>query len=145
MGILFGFLSLAGAVTLARGTFGAQTAAGRVAVAVIFGILLVVVITGWNVAIRRPARLQVTEDAIRYVQRNGQVSSLSRQSGDELRFVLTRRGPRFWTFGLTITGTDAVIALAYFSRHAIREACRARGWRIDDRVSSRKGVSKAHG
>ncbi len=65
MGILFGFLSLAAAVALARGIFDAQTTAGRVTVAVIFGILLVVFITDWIVAIRRPARLEVTEDAIR--------------------------------------------------------------------------------
>ena len=145
IGILYAFLSLAVAVVLARGVVGAHTAAGRVAIAVIFGILLVVFIAAWIAAIRRPARVEVTKDAIRYVQRNGQVSSLSRQLGDELGFVQTRRGPRIWTLGLTITGTDAVITLGYFSRHAIREACRARGWRFDDPASSRQGASKAHG
>ncbi len=145
IGILYAFLSLAVVLVLARGVVGAHTAVGRVAIAVIFGILFVVFISGWIAAIRRPARLEVTKDAIRCLQRNGQISSLSRQSGDELGFVQTRRGPRIWRLGLTITGTDAVITLGYFSRHAIREACRARGWRFDDPASIRQRVSKAHG
>ena len=82
--------------------------------------------------VRRSARLEITTDAIRYTQRNGQVSTLSRQSGDELRFVQKLRGGRIWTLGLTIAGTGTVITLGFFSRNAVRQACRARGWRFDD-------------
>jgi hypothetical protein len=108
----------------------------RAAVAVFCGILVVAFTTGWIAAIRRPARLEVTEDAIRYVQRNGHVSTMSRQQGDELRFVKRHAGTlsRVWTLGLTIVGTDTVITtLSLFSRNAVRQACRARGWRFDDR------------
>ena len=118
---------------LARGVPAAQTTAGRMAATVVFGGLLVLVVAGWIAALRRPRRLEITEDAVRFVQRNGQVATLSRQQGDELRWVKTLRG-RTWRLGLTITGTGTVMLLGTFSRKAVREACLARGWRFDDRA-----------
>ncbi len=135
IGFLFGFLILVFAVALARGVTGAQSAAGRVAVAVIFGILIVVMARGWIMIARRPNRLEVTENAVTFVRRNGQVSALSRQQGDELRFVKKHAAAmsRVWTLGLTIAGTDAVVLLSgFFSRQEVRQACRARGWRVDN-------------
>ena len=132
---LLGFLTVACVAALARGVPGAQTAAGRVAVAVVFGGLLVILVVGWLVMLRRRRRLEITEDAVRYVQRNGQVSALSRRDGDELRWVKQLRG-RVWRRGLTIVGTDTVMLLGTFSRQAVRHACLARGWRFDDRASS---------
>ncbi len=135
VGFLFGFLVLVFAVALARGVAGAQTTAGRTAAAIVCGVLIAVLITGWIAMIRRPARLEVTEDTVRFVQRNGQVSTLSRQRGDALRFVKQHRGAlsRVWTLGLTIAGTDTVITLpGFFSRNAVRQACGARGWRFDN-------------
>ena len=73
----------------------AQTASGRIAAAVFCGILAVAFIAGCMVMLRRPARLEITEDAIRYTERNGHVSALSRQSGKERRFVQRARGWRF--------------------------------------------------
>ena len=139
VGFLFGFLVLAFAVALVRGVTGAQTTSGRVAATVFSGILVAAFIAGWVVMIRRPARLEITEDAISYVPRNGRVSSLSRQWGDELRFVQRLRG-RIWTLGLTIVGTDTVITLGFFSRKAVKQACRAHGWRFDDQVSRQRGI-----
>ena len=134
---LFGFLTLVCAAALARGVPGAQTTAGRVAVAVVFGGLLVVLVVGWIVTIRRPRRLEITEGAVRYVQRNGQVATLSRQQGDELRWVKQLRG-RTWRLGLTIVGTDTIMLLGTFSRKAVRQACLARGWRFDDQAVVRR-------
>jgi hypothetical protein len=130
---LLGFLTLACAAALARGVPGAHTTAGRVAAAVIFGGLLVVLIAGWIMMIRRPGRLEITEDTIRYVRRNGQVSALSRQQGDELRWIKLLRG-RTWRLGLTIAGADPVMLLGSFSKKLVRQACLARGWRFDDQA-----------
>ena len=66
--------------------------------------------------------------------RNGPVSALSRQQGDELAFVRRRRGPRIWTIELTIAGSGTGIVLGFFSRNAVRQACLARGWRYDDQI-----------
>ena len=107
------------------------------AAAVIFGGLLVVLIAGWIVMIRRPGRLEITEDTIRYVRRNGQVSALSRQHGNELRWVKQLRG-RTWRLGLTIAGTDTVMLLGTFSKKLVRQARLARGWRFDDRAIARR-------
>jgi hypothetical protein len=135
--ILFGFLTLAFAVALARGGIGAQTTSGRVAVVVLCAVLLAVFISAWIRTLRHPARLEITEDAIRYVRRNGQpatlsrLSRLSRQQGNELYFVRSNRGGRIWTLGLAIEGTDTVMDLGlFFSRRAVRQACRARDWRF---------------
>ncbi len=134
IGLLFGFLSLAFAVALARGVTGAQSTSGRAAVVVIFGILVVVCVRAWIMMIRRPARLEIAGDIIRYVPRNGPVSTLSRQQGDELRFVRRRRGPRIWTIELTIAGSGTGIVLGFFSQNAVRQACLARGWRFDGQI-----------
>jgi hypothetical protein len=131
LSILFGFLTLAFAVALARGGIGAQTTSGRMAVVVLCTVLLAVFISAWIRTLRHPARIEITEDAIRYVRRNGQPATLSRQQGNELSFVRTNRDGRIRTLGLAIAGTDTVMDLGlFFSRKAVRQACRARDWRF---------------
>jgi hypothetical protein len=133
IGFLSGFLALACAVAAIRGVAGASTGAGRVAVGVVFGALVVVFVAGWIWMVRRPARLEITEATISYVKRGGQASALSREWGDELQFVQRRNG-RTSTLGLTIAGTGTIIFLGFFSRKAIRQACLARGWRVSDQT-----------
>ena len=129
--ILFGFLTLAFVVALVRGATGAQTTSGRVAVVVLCLVLLAVLISAWIRTLRHPARLEITEDAIRHIRRNGQTATVSRQPGNELYFVRRNRGGRIWTLGLASTDTDTVMDLGLlFSRSAARQACRARGWRF---------------
>jgi hypothetical protein len=130
VGILFGFLSVIAIAALARGVTGAQTVAGRVAVVVIFGLLLVLFIARWIICLRHPTRLEITEDAIRFMTRNGQVTALSRAQGDELRFVRRLAG-RTSKLGLKAEGGGPVLSpLNFFSRQAIRQAGRSRGWRF---------------
>src|SRR6202011_5445601 len=122
--ILFGFPTLAFAVALARGGTGAQSASGRVAVPVLCVVLLTVFISAWIRTLRHPARLEITEDAIGYVRRNGQSATVSRQQGNDLYFVRRNRSGRIWTLGLAIMGTDTVMDLGLlFSRKEGRQAC----------------------
>jgi hypothetical protein len=67
------------------------------------------------------------------VRRDGQVSALSRQQGDELRIVKQHAAAlsRTWTLGLAIAGT-VLSPLNFFSRAAVRKAGQADGWRFDD-------------
>ncbi len=133
MAILFGFLLAIFTAALIRGVTGAATTTGRVAAAVFCAALILAV--GWASAARRLARVEISKDAIRFVSRNGKPSALSRQSGDELRFVKQHAGPmsRIWTLGLSIAGTDAVLLLSgFFSRSEVRKACRVQGWRVDN-------------
>ena len=135
--LLFAFLMLASAVALARVEPSAQTTGGRVAGAVVFGGLLVVFAASWVVSLRRPGRLEISRDAVRYVRRNGQVSTLSRQQGKKLRWVRPLRG-RVWRMGLTIEGTDTVLFVGVFSRRPVQDACLARGWRFDEQATVRR-------
>jgi hypothetical protein len=135
--ILFAFLMLVSAVALARVVPNAHTTAGRVTGVVIFGVLLAVFAVGWIVTIRRPGRLEIGQDTIRYVQGNGQAAALSRKQGNRLRWVKQRRG-RLGKLGLTIEGTDAVMTLGLFSRKAVQQACLARGWRFADKSIVRR-------
>jgi hypothetical protein len=131
--LLFGLLILVFAVAIARGEAGAQSAAGRAAIAAIFGILILGLARGWIMVVQRRSRLEVSQNAVTLVRRNGQVSALSREKGGELRFVNQRGGAlgRNFTLGLTIVGTDSVLALpGFFSRREVRQACRSRGWRV---------------
>lgn len=135
IGLLFGILILVFVLAIARGEAGAQSAAGRVVIAVIFGVLIAVLARGWIIMVRKPARLEVSQNAVTYVRRNGQAAALSRQQGDELRFVKRRAGAmgRTSTLGLSIVGTDTVLAIpGFFSRREVRQACRSRGWRVDN-------------
>ena len=130
---MYGFLILACVAVVARVVFSGTNTGGVVG-AVLAGVFLVGLVAGWVVRGRSPARLEVTEEAISYRQRDGRVSTLSRQQGNELHFVKRHAAPlsRIWTLQLTIVGTDAVITpLSLFSRRAVRQACRARGWRFD--------------
>lgn len=80
--IVFAFLVVAFALALFRGVTGAQTSAGRVAVVIVFGALLVVLIAGWIRWGRSPRRrLEITADAIGCVPPGGRVPALSRQWG----------------------------------------------------------------
>jgi hypothetical protein len=144
IGLLFGFGVLAFAVALARGVTGAHTTAGRAVTAVFCGVLIAAGIRGWVYCARHLARLEVTADAIRLVQRNGRASALSRQLCDELRFVRQHPGgplSRVWTLGLAIAGTGSVVTLSgFFSRSQVRQACRARGWRFGSQDSGRLDI-----
>jgi hypothetical protein len=62
---VFAFLTVLCAAALTGGESGAHTAAGRTAVAVIFGGLLVVLVVGWIVTVRRPRRLKTVPAARR--------------------------------------------------------------------------------
>jgi hypothetical protein len=133
IGLLFGFLILVFAVALGRGVSDAQTTAGRAVAGIFCVLLLVVVVAGLVSLLRRPARLEVSADTIRFVRRNGQTSVLSRQSGSELRFVKLHHGAlsRIWTLGLGVVGTDTVIDLpGFFARNTVRQACSSCGWRF---------------
>ena len=133
IGFLFGFLILVFAVALGRGVSGAQTAAGRAVAGIFCVLLLAALVTGLVSLLRRPARLEVSADTIRFVRRNGQSSVLSRQAGHELRFVKLHHGTlsRVWTLGLGVAGTGTVIGLpGFFPRNTVRQACSSCGWRF---------------
>jgi hypothetical protein len=141
--IVLAFIVVAFAVAFFKVVKQAHTTTRRVAGAVVFGAVLVLLIVGWIRMNRRPrGRLEITGDAIRYVEPGGRVSALSRQSGDELAFFLQHRGAvsRAWMLELTVKGTGTVMELrGQFPRAAVRRACIAHGWHFDKQRRSWRG------
>jgi hypothetical protein len=130
LSVLFGGLLAVLILALVRGMAGAQTAGGRVTVAVIFGAAAVLAAWAWVVVIRRRGHLEITGQAITYAGGKGQPVTLSRQQGDVLR-VVARGAPRYSARCLTIQGTSTVIPLSFFFRLSqVRQACTARGWQF---------------
>jgi len=127
--VLFGGLLAVLVLALVRGLAGAQTAGGRVAVAVIFGAAAALAAWAWVVVIRRRGHLEITGQAITYAGGKGQPVTLSREQGDVLR-VVARGAPRYPARCLTIQGTSTVIPLGFFRLSEVRQACAARGWQF---------------
>jgi hypothetical protein len=127
--ILFGGLLAVFVLALVKGLAGAQTAGGRVAVAVIFGAAAALAAGAWVTVIRRRGHLEITGEAITYAGGKGEPVTLSREQGDVLR-VVARGAPRYPARCLTIQGTSTVIPLGSFRLSEVRRACAARGWQF---------------
>ena len=126
---------MTGLVVLALGLgLAARAVSFRVGWGIGWGVVLVLVIAWWVRALQRPARLEVTEEAVRYVRPDGrQAAVLSRRYGDELVIVekrLSRGGRQLWLTQPGVT-TVAVIPMNMFPRGEVRQAFVARRWRFD--------------
>jgi hypothetical protein len=127
---LFGALVAVFALAFARGFTGAQTAGGRIALAIFIGAVMAVLVWLRVRTVRRSCHLEISGQAISLVSAPGQVITLSRQCGDGLRIV-TLGSARYRYRGLTIQGSGVVIPLQFFSIGQIRQQCAARGWRFE--------------
>ena len=129
-GGLFGFLTIAVGLALVRGLVGAETTAGRVAIAVIFGGILALILAGWIRLARRVDRLEISAETIRYTSASGKETHLlSRANGLELRFVAKGAG-RFSFLALQQVQTGTVVPLHLFARGPIEAACEQNGWDV---------------
>jgi len=133
---LFGTLVAVFLVALARGYPGAQTTAGRISVVVFVSVVTAALVLGWVRLIRHPCHLEITGQAVTFVDGKGATRALSRPSGDQLRLV-SAGGGRFRRPGLTIQGAGMVIPLPFFSTKEVRRQCVAAGWSFAGRRPKR--------
>lgn len=129
---LFGGLVAVFVLAFIRGFAGAQTGAGRIAVAVFTTAVIAVVIIGWIAIVSRRSRLEISRATISYVSKRRDRLVLSRQAGDRLRIVHLGSG-RFRRLGLAIEGTAVdgtghVLPLGLFSVREVKQACQWKGW-----------------
>jgi hypothetical protein len=124
---LFGGLVAVFVLAFARGFPGAQTTGGRIAVTVLCAGVILLLAIGWLRILRHPPRLEISGQDIRYTDGKGKVTTLTRQSGDELRFVVTGSG-RYRSRGLMVSGSPTVVPLPFFSAREVREQAVACGW-----------------
>ena len=126
---LFGALLAVFVLAFVRGFAGASTPGGRIAVAVFAGGATAVLLWAWIRSIMRPARLEISADAVTLVEPGGQRRTLHRASGDEIR-VTAVGGGRYRRSALTIAGSGTVLPLSFFSRSEIQRQCVANGWQF---------------
>src|SRR5215831_18378271 len=131
---LFGGLTSVFLVALVRGYAGAQTATGRVVVVVFVSVVTAALVVGWVRLIRRPCRLEISGQAVTFVDGRGTTRVLSRDQGDQLRVVRLGSG-RYRQAGLAIAGpgTGPAIPLPFFSVREVRRQCLAAGWSFTSR------------
>ena len=125
---LFAFLAVVFAAALARGVLGAATMAGRIAVIVIMGGVLVLILVLW--VTRRQAKQwpEVSADSIVLRQpKVGREEVLRRTSDSRLRFTAVGAG-RARQLALQIEGADDVLALQFFKQKKVEAACVTCGW-----------------
>jgi hypothetical protein len=128
---LFGLLVVVFGFALVRGLTGAATGGGRVAVALVFGVLTAGAL-GAGIARRvRAPWLAITDESIARVG-SGAAEPLrfERAASRDLRFT-TIGSFRSRTLSLQQSGTDTVIPLPFFIKARVRDACTAHGWRFD--------------
>ena len=91
-----------------------------------------VLVLAWARLIRRPCRLEISRQAITFVDGRGAAKVLSRDLGDQLR-VVSLGGGRYRQRGLAIAGAGTAIPLPFFSVREVRRQCLAAGWSFTGR------------
>ena len=129
---LFGVLEAVFVLALVRGLAGAASPGGKIAVAVFIGGAIAVLAWAWIRLIRRPARLEISAEAVTLVEPGGQRKALTRTLGDEILVTVTGGG-RYRRSALTIAGSGTLLPMSFFSLAEIQRACEASGWRFSRR------------
>jgi len=131
--IVFGSLTLLWILALAVAEHAQQTASGRIAAAIFFGLFLAGTVGVWLVIDRGGRRLEVGRDSIASRPRvKGKAFTLTRGAGGTLRIL-----PRFTLLGinrgprLVFLGTGGWLSLGGLPLDVVRDTCEAQGWRFD--------------
>ena len=107
--------------------------AKRILVAAVFGVFIALSALIWFGVNRRRNRIEVTDDAIRYVHWSGRtVVEWRRADVPGLRLVRRLSDRKMFLYDrLIVPGTDGWLNLKWFSSRAVRQACLERRWPID--------------
>jgi len=129
IGIMIAILVL-GAVVSETNPYALGT---RIFIVVFFGALVALCVWIWFWKNRYRNHIEVADDAIRYVRWSGeQTVVLSRPESGELRIVRRLSDRKLFLYDrLVVPGTGGWMNLRWFSTRAVRQACLARGWRVD--------------
>jgi hypothetical protein len=131
--VAFGVMIVILALGLAVSEANPSSRASKIVIAVFFGAFIALCVWLWFALNRRRNRIEVAGDAIRYVHWSGQpVVVISRAEADELRILRRLSDSKLFLYDrLVVPGTGTWLNLKWFSARAVRQACVARGWRLD--------------
>jgi hypothetical protein len=124
---LWGFLTIVTAIVLWRASNGGMEGTGRIFALVIITAFLLLFAWAWVWFVRRPARLEVTPEEIRF-QHSGQKKSATLPHTGALYVKRTLLGGKYPNAFLKVEGSDEAIALGSFSLREIKEAAHSSGW-----------------
>ncbi len=108
---------------------------GGVAIAVVFGCILVVLVVLGFVLARNDASIEVSTDRVRYVGMLMRPQpEMNREQGADL-LLYKHRTERHTSRELTLeqVATSVAWTLPFFTRRALRAACTSRGWHVESR------------
>jgi len=132
--VVFGVMIVVLAAGLAVSETNPVSVASRIVIAVFFGVFIALCVWLWFVLNRHRNRIEVSDDAIRYVRWSGEpVVVISRPEAAEIRILRRLSDSKLFLYDrLVVPGTGTWMNLKWFSARAVRQAGAARGWRFDE-------------
>jgi len=138
---LFGFLTVVLVVAIVRGAFGTHRTSTYV-VMVLAAALLVAVLISWIRQRRRPSRLEIGPDLIRFLDPGARLPERQlRRMGGAVVVGVRRLDLRRAIVYIAQPDTGTSIDLNYYKVRPVAAACRAQGWPVTERIPGRKDRS----
>lgn len=138
---LFGFLTVVLVVAIVRGAFGTHRTSTYV-VMVLAAALLVAVLVSWVRQRRRPSRLEIGPDLIRFLDPAAKTPERQlRRVGGAVVVGVRRLDLRRAIVYIAQPDTGTSIDLNYYKVRPVAAACRAQGWPVTERIPGRKDRS----
>jgi hypothetical protein len=126
----FGFLTLAFAAAIIRGATGTHRASTYVVVGII-AVLLIVTVAFWIKLRRRPSRLEIGPDLIRFVDPVSKTAERHlRRDGGGVVVGVRHASLRTWVAYISQPDTGTSIDLNSFKVKQVAEVCQAQGWPV---------------
>ena len=138
---LFGFLTAVLVATIVRGALGTHRTSTYVVMA-LAAALLVAVLVSWVRQRRRPSRLEIGPDLIRFLDPGAKTSERQlHRVGGAVVVGVRRLNLRTAIVFIAQPDTGTSIDLNYYKVRPVAVACRAQGWPVTERIPGRKDRS----
>jgi hypothetical protein len=127
--VLYGFLTIALGLAIARGAVS-HPSGGTLVVIVVLAVVLALMLAAWWRTWRDPYRIEVSVERVRYLGRKTrEYPDLVRDAGIDL-WLYTRPVGRTDVLVLEQPASGQQWTLRFFGRQPLVDACVARGWSL---------------
>ena len=138
---LFGFLTVVLVAAIVHGALGTHRTSTYVVMTLV-AALLVAVLISWVRQRRRPSRLEIGPDLIRFLDPGAKTSERQlHRVGGAVVVGVRRLNLRTAIVFIAQPDTGTSIDLNYYKVRPVAVACRAQGWPVTERIPGRKDRS----